>query len=387
MANEKVYKRKLSDLVPDAKNANKGTERGLRLLDDSLSEDGAGRGVLLDRNNKIMAGNKTIERAVDQGFTEIIIVPTDGHQLVATQRVDVDIDSPQGRRMALRDNRVGQVDLEWDTDVLKALQEQGDVDLSKFWTDDELALLLDLQEEPTPDPGAQLDKADALQQKWQVARGDLWQVGKHRLLCGDSTRAELTLTDVLITDPPYGIEIDTSWLTSLHIQRGKPANASDDRLQGDDGSLDLSFMWKYERRMVWGFPYIFDPCATGWIVWDKQPGIAERGIVTPVEMASTTMRKGFDMIRVMWGGYYRAAGETREPHPTQKPVQVIAPFIEQWTNPTDVIYDPFGGSGTTMVACEQLGRQCRMIEIEPKYCAVTLERLSLMGLTPERVPA
>lgn len=131
---------KLRDLLPDDKNANKGTERGLRLLDDSLREDGAGRGILIDRNNRIVAGNKTVERAIDDGFEEVIIVPTDGKQLVATQRVDVDLDSPQGRRMALRDNRVSEVDLEWDADVLKELGD--DIDLSTMFADHELAELL-----------------------------------------------------------------------------------------------------------------------------------------------------------------------------------------------------------------------------------------------------
>lgn len=141
MSDPTAKRRKLTDLIPDARNANKGTERGLRLLDDSLREDGAGRGILLDRNGNVIAGNKTLERAVDQGFQEVIVVPTDGKTLVATQRLDVDIDSPQGRRMALRDNRVGQVDLDWDADELQALANEG-VDLSALWNEDELYELL-----------------------------------------------------------------------------------------------------------------------------------------------------------------------------------------------------------------------------------------------------
>lgn len=137
-------RRKLTDLVPDARNANRGTERGLRMLEDSLREDGAGRGILLDRNGNVIAGNKTLERAVDLGLEDVIVVPTDGKQLVATQRLDVDIDSPQGRRMALRDNRVGQVDLDWDAATLQALADEG-VDLSKLWNDNELNWVLGKQ--------------------------------------------------------------------------------------------------------------------------------------------------------------------------------------------------------------------------------------------------
>ena len=175
MSKPSIITRKLTDLKPDLKNANKGTERGLRMLDDSLSEDGAGRGILLDRNNNVIAGNKTLERAVDQGFTEIVIVPTDGKQLVATQRIDVDIDSVQGRRMALRDNRVGQVDLEFDGDVLRELADEG-VDLSALWTEDELAELIGEDVTGATDPGAQVDKAEELQAKWQVKPGDLYMV-------------------------------------------------------------------------------------------------------------------------------------------------------------------------------------------------------------------
>lgn len=141
MSDPTAKRRKLTDLRPDLRNANKGTERGLRMLDDSLREDGAGRGILLDRNGNVIAGNKTLERAVDQGFEEVIVVPTDGKQLVATQRLDVDIDSPQGRRMALRDNRVGQVDLDWNAEELQALADEG-LDLAGLWNEDELYNLL-----------------------------------------------------------------------------------------------------------------------------------------------------------------------------------------------------------------------------------------------------
>ena len=140
MPDQQPIKKKLTDLVPDARNANRGTERGLRMLDDSLREDGAGRGILLDKNNNVIAGNKTLERAVDLGFEEVIIVPTDGKQIIATQRIDVDIDSVQGRRMALRDNRVGQVDLDFDPGVLWELADEG-VDLAALWTEEELTAL------------------------------------------------------------------------------------------------------------------------------------------------------------------------------------------------------------------------------------------------------
>lgn len=137
MSKPSAVVRPLSSLIPDSRNANKGTVRGRAMLEDSLQEDGAGRGILLDKHGNVIAGNKTLETAFENGFTEVVIVPTDGKQLVATQRIDVDIDSPQGRRMGLRDNRVAQVDLDFDADVLRSLQDDG-VDLSALWDADEL---------------------------------------------------------------------------------------------------------------------------------------------------------------------------------------------------------------------------------------------------------
>lgn len=159
MAKATAKVQKLSELIPDAKNANKGTLRGLAMLDDSLREDGAGRGILLDRNGHVIAGNKTLERAVDAGFDEVIVVPTDGKQLVATQRVDVDLDSPKGRMMAIRDNRVGQIDLDWDASALQALLNEG-LDLSGLWDDDELAALLAVVPDFKPVPEAETNRLD-----------------------------------------------------------------------------------------------------------------------------------------------------------------------------------------------------------------------------------
>lgn len=181
---------------------------------------------------------------------------------------------------------------------------------------------------------------------------------------------------LLLTDPPYGINLDSSWLSSLNVQRGKPANASDELIIGDESAPDLSILWVFPRRMIWGFPYLVDPDATGWIVWDKQPGVARRGITTPVEMASTTCRKGFDIYRCMWGGYMRPTGEIRFAHPTQKPRKIFEIPINDWSKPGDLIIDPFMGSGTALRAAKDLGRRAIGIEIKEEYCEIAVKRLA-----------
>ena len=135
-------KRKLSDLIPDHANANKGTERGRYALEASLRQFGAGRSILLDRNGRIIAGNKTAEVAADVGLEDVIVVQTDGKQVVAVQRTDLDIDSEAGRGLAYADNRVGELSLDWDAEQVIADLNAG-VDLSALFFDDELKAIIE----------------------------------------------------------------------------------------------------------------------------------------------------------------------------------------------------------------------------------------------------
>lgn len=107
---------------------------------------------------------------------------------------------------------------------------------------------------------------------------------------------------VLITDPPYGINYDPKWLSEMNLAKGTKANSTDKKVINDEKPMDLNFLFKFPRRIIFGYPYIPDHAATGWLVWDKQPKVDERGITTPVEIASTTLRKGYDIFRHMWGG-------------------------------------------------------------------------------------
>jgi hypothetical protein len=136
---------KLSDLTPDQANANKGSQRGLGMLEDSMRKYGAGRSILADKNGKIIAGNKTLERAAELNL-DIDVVQSDGHKLVVVQRTDLDLDEDTAaRQLAYADNRTAEVDLDWNVDQLRADAESG-LDLSLHWTEDELTDLLGAEE-------------------------------------------------------------------------------------------------------------------------------------------------------------------------------------------------------------------------------------------------
>ena len=124
----KVIETNIESLVPDNKNFNKGTEYGDHLIDESLRRFGLGRSILIDKNNRIIAGDKTAEKAADIGFTDVVVVEVDGNQLVAVKRKDIDLDSAKGREFALADNATGKANLCFDTDLIMQEAENFDFD-------------------------------------------------------------------------------------------------------------------------------------------------------------------------------------------------------------------------------------------------------------------
>ena len=166
----------LDDLQPDPLNANRGTDRGREALRRSLYTYGAGRSIVIDKRGRILGGHKTVEQAKHLGLP-ITVVPTTGETLVVVQRVDLDARTdPRAQELALADNRVGELDLDWDPAILQQLQADG-LDLGLFWTTEEFERLLgegthagQTDENAVVTPGAT-----------DIVRGDLFALGRHRL--------------------------------------------------------------------------------------------------------------------------------------------------------------------------------------------------------------
>lgn len=142
---QNIENKSITDLTPDPRNANRGTERGLRMLDDSLQEVGLGRSVVTDKNGVIIAGNKTAERAIDRGFDEAIVVHTQGDKLVVVQRDDLDLvnddDKQTARNLAFFDNRVAEIDLNWIPEQIEADRANGVEIVDKLWSPVELEIM------------------------------------------------------------------------------------------------------------------------------------------------------------------------------------------------------------------------------------------------------
>ena len=178
----KVIETNIESLVPDNKNFNKGTQFGDHLMDESLRRFGLGRSILIDKNNRIIAGNKTAEKAADIGFTDVVVVEVDGNQLVAVKRKDIDLDSAKGRELALADNATGKANLAWDEELIADLSAQFNFEPGDWGVE-----IPDGEEESQPQ-GKEEQETGAIEVRCKP--GDIWQLGNHRLMCGDSIDLE-----------------------------------------------------------------------------------------------------------------------------------------------------------------------------------------------------
>jgi hypothetical protein len=153
MMKNKVVETKIDKLIPDDLNANKGTEYGQHLIEKSLRELGAGRSILLDKNNRIIAGNKTIENASAIGMENIIIVETTGDKIVAVKRTDIDLDSKQGRELAIADNSTSKVNLAWDSENIQKIQSEWEVDTEEWGVQETFTPIAEDETDPFVDKG------------------------------------------------------------------------------------------------------------------------------------------------------------------------------------------------------------------------------------------
>ncbi len=255
-----------------------------------------------------------------------------------------------------------------------------------------------LYKEPKEAPEAQVDRAEELRVKWGTERGQLWEIGRHRLLCGDSTNAEdvarLLCGErplLMVTDPPYGVAYEGGVVNEA--KRERIAGDESAALYGPALRLAASaipegawYVWHADREALGVYEAVgaagYDIRAL--LIWNKidaHYGAPSAHYCQKHEPCLYCVRGN-----AHWAGPSNevTVWDIKQPsvnewHPTQKPVECMARPIR---NHEGDVYDPFLGSGTTMVAAEQLGRVCYGMEIDPAYVAVALERLAGMGLEP-----
>lgn len=374
----------ITDLKFDKKNYRKHNAKNLDLIKKSINEAGFGRSIVIDSNNEIVAGNGLVSQVNKD--TKLKIIETDGSELVVVKRTDLKTDDEKRKKLALLDNSTSDK-VEWDLDNLSA-----DFDLSNL---EEFGIEGLQGFEETQAEIVEDDLPEEVETKCK--KGDIWQLGEHRLMCGDST----VITDVeklmngekadmVFTDPPYGISIVKSNKVGgggpLHFEKvgGRkifPSSTyrevkNDETTETAKDFYSTCVSLSFDKFIIFGGNYFADflPPRACWIVWDKQ----NTGNFADVELAWTSFDKGAKLYKFMWNGLAREGSRAVEGkkrvHPTQKPVGLIANILNDFTNKEEVVYDGFGGSGSTLIACEQLKRKCFMMELDPYYCDVIITR-------------
>ncbi len=358
-------------------------KRLVKSLDDCPDLFRARPLICSDRTGEliVLGGNMRLRAAKELKYKEVPVIIMPG------------LTEEQEQEITIKDNGgFG----EWDFEILA--NEWSHLPLVE-WGVDIPEGLID-QPEPTGDPRdaePQIDRAEELNKKWRIKAGDLWTIGEHRLLCGDSTKAEDVskvmgggMADMLLTDPPYGVSyvgktadaltiendaLDDEELASLVLS---VFNNAQSICRGGAywyatvpaGPLHLIFASDWKQRgilrqiMVWAkdsmvlghseYHYQHEPILFGWIPGERH--------------------KNPDRTRTTLWKYDRP--KVSHEHPTMKPVELWMQAVKDGSIQGESVFDPFLGSGTTMVACQNLNRKCRGIEISPNYCAVILERMA-----------
>lgn len=382
------------DLTLDPANANRGTDRGRSTVTQSLEECGAGRSILADKHGTVIAGNKTLEAARKLGLP-IRVVESAGNELVVVRRTDLALDEgDRARRLAYLDNRSSELGLEWNLEQLLA-DLAGGVDLGGCgFTEEELAALF---AQAAPQPGlTDPDEVPELPEEPVSKPGDLWLLGEHRVLCGDATVAadvERVLTGVapplMVTDPPYGVEYDPAWRNRAGVANTTRTGTvqNDDRADWREAWAlfpgDVAYVWHAGR-----FASVVQESleAVGFetrsqIIWAKDRFALSRGHYHwqhepcwyAVRKGGTGHWTGDRSQTTLWNIPARDSTETTN-HGTQKPVECMRRPIVNNSSPGQAIYDPFLGSGTTLIAAEMTGRVCCGLEIDPRYTDLCVTR-------------
>jgi len=223
--------------------------------------------------------------------------------------------------------------------------------------------------------------------------GEIYQLGRHKLGCMDSTVKENVeklmggeKADMVFTDPPYGMGLDTDYSGMVGIHQGNKYP----KVIGDDKPFDyrwFDFLDDVKEQFWWGADYYVETLPNfgklgSWFVWDKtQGGISpntayDKMFGSNFEMCWSKQKHKRNVISYVWKGFFGLSQEDTKSriHPTQKPRELINWFIKQFAKDNDIVLDLFGGSGSTLIACEQTNRTCYMMEIDEKYCDVIRKR-------------
>ena len=357
---DKVEKRTVSSLIPFAKNSRTHSDEQVAQIAASIKEWGWTVPVLIDTDSNIIAGHGRLMAARKLGMEEVPVMVADGWT------------ESQKRAYVIADNKLA-LNAGWDNELLSLelndLKDIGfDIELTGFSLD-ELADLTPIEiEEGRTDE----DAVPEVPEEPITKLGDIWILGNHRLMCGDSTSIDAveklmdgTYPDLIHTDPPYGMNAVSK--SSVLKERSKTDIIGDDTPDVAKDAFNLIYgLYPKANQIWWGANYYCSalPDSECWLVWDKNNGQSDQ---TDCELAWANFRS---VVRQ----FTQASEKKNRVHPTQKPVSLMEWIIKRFNLTSKTIADYFGGSGSTLIAAEKHGLQAFIMEFDPKFCDVIVKR-------------
>ena len=368
--------RKTGELIPYINNSRTHSDQQVQQVAASIKEFGFTNPILIDEDSGIIAGHGRLQAAQMMGMDEVPTITLEG--LTEAQR----------KAYVIADNQLA-LNAGWDLDALKVeLERLGelDFDIDLLGFDDDM--LAGLMEEEPAEGLTDEDEVPELEDDPVTVEGDVWILGNHRLMCGDSTSIDAvdklmagSKADMVFTDPPYGV----SYQSNMRTKSDKF-----DVIKNDDVFLDVApiieacstgwvFVWTSWKvltkwvEMFDGFGY-----PTNQIIWFKGGGgigDLKKTFLSDYETA-LVWHRGAELTGKRIGSVWKVDkdGSSSYVHPTQKPVALPEEAIDKTTRQGNSVLDLFGGSGSTLIACEKTSRYCRMMELDPQYCDVIIKR-------------
>lgn len=362
-----VEYRNIKNLKPWDKNPRGIKSEDFKRLKTSIQKRGQFKPLIITKDGAVLGGNMRLKAYQELGINEVWVSVVDAS------------DDKNKLEYALADNdRAGYYE---EDKLAELIMSVPDLDLKEFKVD--LGQLTDLQVVLDKFGPADVveDEAPEVSQEEPISKlGEVYQLGRHRLMCGDSTKIEDVeklmdgqKADMVLTDPPYGIDV----VQNNAVGGGKlaPVNnyspiIGDDTIQTATDAYNLCVALGIEKLIFWGGNYYANvlPNARCWIVWNKK----NTGNFADAELAWTNLKGGVRLYEITWNGMIREGESGSRVHPTQKPIKLMANIITEYEG--NKVLDLFGGSGSTLIACEQTERTCYMMELDPRYCDVIRKR-------------
>ena len=349
----------INDLKPYPQNAKKHPAEQVEHIANSIREFGFQQPIVVDKDNVVVIGHGRLLAAKKLNMDSVPCVRAD------------DLTDEQIKALRLADNKTNES--EWDFDLLDMELESIDIDMSDFGFD----LNFDNEE---PQEVVEDEVPEEVETRCKL--GDIWQLGSHRLICGDSTDVNVIdrlmngeKADMVFTDSPYGINIvnDKGKVGADNIAKCGNYNPviGDDTTETAKQAYNI-YSQLCDKMILWGGNYFLDflPPSDGWLIWDKET----TGNFADGEMAWCSFHTPVRIYHQLWNGMIREGEHEKRVHPTQKPIRMLSEILQDFTNEGDIILDVFGGSGSTLIACEQLNRKCYTMELDEHYCDVIITR-------------